>query len=92
MEDKEDIGWHLDKKVPIAIVLMIAGQTAMGVWYVSNLDSRVTLVETRTESFWRERDSTRDRLLILEQRTSTILDTVSRIDRRLDPGRRVDGP
>lgn len=83
--------WHLDKKVPIAIILTLIIQTAGLVWFVAKLDSRVTLVEGRTEAFWRERDSNRDRLLVLEQQSRTILDAVRRIEQRLEPpGRRLD--
>lgn len=81
--DKEN--WHLDKKVPIAIIVMVITQTLMGVWWVSKLDSRLALVETRTERFWTERDAVRDRLLTLEQQSKTILETLNRIDRRLTP-------
>lgn len=94
MSDAQDEKyWHLDKKVPLAIIISIVIQTAGLVWFVAKLDSRITLVEGRTEAFWRERDSNRDRLLVLEQQSRTILDAVRRIENRLDPTRRSDaGP
>lgn len=41
----EDNKWHLDKKVPIALILAIVGQTAMGVWWASNISTRVDNLE-----------------------------------------------
>ena len=43
MEDQSR--WHLDKRVPIALILTIAMQTIGLVWYVSKLDSRVEALE-----------------------------------------------
>ena len=40
-----EAGWHLDKKVPVAIILTVVGQTALFGWYASKLDSRVEALE-----------------------------------------------
>lgn len=37
--------WHLDKRIPIAIIVAILVNSGLGVWYASKLDSRVTAVE-----------------------------------------------
>lgn len=34
-------GWHLDKKVPIGIIIAILGQTVLFVWWVSQEDARL---------------------------------------------------
>lgn len=83
-EENKDNKWHLDKKVPIAIILTIALQTAGVIWFAAKLESRVTAVEQRTESYWRERDGNRDRLSVLEFTTKSILTTVDRIEKKLD--------
>jgi hypothetical protein len=36
-----DGGWHLDKRVPIALIFAIVAQAAGMVWYASALSSRV---------------------------------------------------
>ena len=39
--------WTLDKKVPIALILAIVGQTAAGVWWAASISARVDVSETR---------------------------------------------
>ena len=38
--------WHLEKRVPIALIVAMFVQSAGLVWWVSKLDSRVAAVET----------------------------------------------
>jgi hypothetical protein len=33
--------WHLDRKVPIALIFVLAGQAATGVWIAGRLQSQV---------------------------------------------------
>lgn len=42
-EDREP--WHLDKKVPIALIATILIQTGAALWWASKLDSRLGVVE-----------------------------------------------
>ena len=42
METVTENSWHLQKGVPIALILAIAIQTAGGVWFISALNSTVT--------------------------------------------------
>lgn len=42
-DDKEP--WHLDKKVPIALIVTILFQTGAALWWASKLDSRLGVVE-----------------------------------------------
>jgi hypothetical protein len=42
-----DPAWVLDKKVPIALILAILGQTAAGVWWAANISARVNQSEVR---------------------------------------------
>lgn len=39
--DRDDGAWHLDKKVPIALIFVLLGQLATGVWVASKLQSQV---------------------------------------------------
>ncbi len=38
--------WHLDKRVPIALIITMLLQGIGLVWYVSKIDSRVQTLET----------------------------------------------
>jgi hypothetical protein len=52
MGEHDDIGsgWHLDKRVPLAIIMTIFIQTAGIVWWAANLENRVvTLEKANTE-------------------------------------------
>lgn len=43
--------WHLDRRVPVALVLMILIQSAGGVWWASAMNERMEQVERRLEGF-----------------------------------------
>ena len=38
-------GWHLDKRVPITLVVVIGLQTSAAVWWAASMDARLTNVE-----------------------------------------------
>jgi len=45
MIDDRDEHWHLDKRVPIALMFAIFVQTAGAFWWASDISSRVTRLE-----------------------------------------------
>jgi len=82
--------WHLDKRVPIAMVLAFIGQTVtlvyVGTTWKSDIDHRVTSLE-KTDEMRRPQES---RILVVEQQLKFIIDTVGRIESKID--RRDDAP
>lgn len=42
----DDGKWHLDKKVPIGLMMGLALNAMLGIWYASKLDSRVAYLES----------------------------------------------
>ncbi len=54
--------WHLDKKVPIALIATLAVQAAMGLWFAAKLESRVQALET-AQSEQRQRDDRQDQAM-----------------------------
>lgn len=73
-------GWHLDKRVPLALIFAIVVQTAGMVAWFTTLGNRVTAVEA-----WQEKnDATRDRLTAIETQLSGMKDSLVRIERKLD--------
>lgn len=50
--DKESMkeGWHLDKKVPLSIIMALLVQTAVLIMWGTKLDSRVAIVEQSINS------------------------------------------
>lgn len=45
-ENDQDTRWHLDKKVPISIIVALFMNSLGGVWFMSRLESRVAYLET----------------------------------------------
>lgn len=73
--------WHLDKKVPIGIIVAMLVQFAGGLWFVSKLDSRIYTLETaavmQREIDQRQDDSAR-------ATRAEVLRQLERIDEKLD--------
>lgn len=77
--------WHLDRRVPIAIILTLAAQVAIGVWWASKLDSRVERLE-QAQVLQRERDQRQDRQMADAdaQQERRLLDAVAQLRAHLD--------
>lgn len=80
--DKEQ--WHLDKKVPIAIIIALCIQTisfiVIAAAWKTSVDSRLERLE-KSES---DNSAQGDRILVLEQQLKFIVDSLSRIEKKLD--------
>lgn len=50
MTRDDDRHWHLDKRVPIALIFTIIVQTAGLVWWASSLTERVNTLERRADA------------------------------------------
>ena len=46
-DDPASASWHLDRRVPIALIVSIAIQTAGIVWWASSISERVGFLERR---------------------------------------------
>ena len=68
--------WHLDKKVPIALILMILGQTFAFVAFISKMDSRINALENQAVAFTRWKDGTQEKLDMINV-------TLGRVDERM---------
>lgn len=85
-------GWHLDRRVPIALVFALLFQAIAVVWWGSKLDSRVEIIETvmltmdvdGTKLAREQIASMRERTLVLETRLTAMQDTLSRIERLIE--------
>jgi len=49
MSQAEDRQWHLDEKVPLALIMTIIGQTIVAAWGASNLWTRVGELERQMQ-------------------------------------------
>lgn len=46
MTEPDPNAWHLDKRVPVALIITILGQMAFFVWWAANVESRMLASET----------------------------------------------
>jgi len=72
--------WHLDKRIPVALVFALLVQTAAGVWFAAKIDARVQFLEQTMNA----RADTRDRIVRVETQMISIRDLLARIDRKLE--------
>lgn len=40
-QGKDEAAWHLDRKVPIALIAVLAGQVVAGIYFASRLQTQV---------------------------------------------------
>jgi hypothetical protein len=78
-EQNPDARWHLDKKVPVALIVTIALQTGGFVWWAASLGERVNTLEREA----RAAAPQGERIVRLETRMETILEGISEIKRLL---------
>lgn len=88
MSDDSDRSWHLDKRVPIALIAAILGQTLGFGWFASSLFHRVDTLErdavTTRSVVDREiamRVPQADRLTRVEVKLETIQEGITEIKR-----------
>ena len=73
--------WHLDRSVPVALIVALVSHSAIAIWFAAKLDSRLSAVE----QFVAENKTTDRRLAVIETRLGSMDATLERIDRKLDP-------
>ncbi|MCU0920755.1 MAG: hypothetical protein MUF16_10520 [Burkholderiaceae bacterium] len=77
--------WHLDRRVPISIILAMLAQFAGGLWFVARLDARIIALETaqvaQAERDNRQDANHNDSLSLLR---SDMRDIMARLDRLIE--------
>ncbi len=78
--------WHLDKRVNVSLIVVLAAQIAAGIWFASKMDSRLSAVEARTTMI----ESTRVGESLAELKTSqkNVEQAVRRIEAIIDAQRK----
>lgn len=84
MSEAEDRQWHLDKKVPLALIMTIIGQTVVAAWGASNLWTRVGELERQM----RLASPQFERIIRLETKVDGITGSLSEIKALIN--RRID--
>jgi Tfp pilus assembly protein PilN len=79
----DDRHWHLDKRVPIALIITILMQTVGIVWWAASLSERVTALENRFQDL----RTHQGRIVRLEEKQTAVhqrLDRIETIQRRIE--------
>lgn len=86
-----DEAWHLDKKVPVAIIVVLIGQFLLGLWFIAKLDSKVeeqaarlAKTEAQVSVIDREAREFGNRIVRIEEKTSSMLTILQRVERLID--------
>lgn len=91
MKKKPSTRWHVDRNVPIALIVTIVIQGAIGVWWASDITSRLRLIETAeatargdASTLIKLSDARYERLIRLEEKLASMLNTIDRIEKKID--------
>ena len=83
--------WHLDKRVPMALIFAIGIQTAGVAWFLAGLDGAVARniddiakIETRQTAEASKINMVNNRLIRVEEQNAAIKAALQRIERLLD--------
>ena len=74
-----DRAWHLDRRIPIALIIALIIQTAGAVWWASALAQRVSALEEKQNTAAMVAPVQSDRLTRVETRVETIQRDVTEI-------------
>jgi hypothetical protein len=90
--DKSDTSWHVDKKVPISLivtlVLVFGGQTVTALWWASKVDARIERLEDTAKLSTPQTLAQGDRLTRVEVKLESVLDSVTEIKTLLRSAKR----
>lgn len=99
MPTPTDSHWHLDKKVPITLIVVLAVQLLGGLWFAARIverdeaqEKRIEAIENDRKTENSERQSVIGRIAVLEGRVSDVKQAVqdanSKLDRLIERGAR----
>lgn len=80
--------WHLDKRVPISLIVLILSQSALATWWAADMTQRMEQIERRQEAAG-ERSEAADRTIARQSQEIAVLsEAVANTNRNLE---RVNG-
>ena len=99
-QNEKPKGWSIDHTIPLAFLVGLAVQTGCFIWYAAKLDARVQALEATDVRMLAERDARRaevnakiealnkngERLTRLEAATEFMVQSLRRIEQKLDTG------
>lgn len=70
--------WHMDRKIPLAILLALLVQTCSIVWWAAKTDSRVEALESQSAAI----ALLPERMARVEEKLIALKDAVQRLERK----------
>lgn len=84
VQETEKEHWHLDRRVPIGIIVALLVQTLTFFTVAAAWKTSVDVRIERLEEIAIDSNKQGDRILILEQKFSYIVESLGRIEKKLD--------
>lgn len=78
--------WTVDKSVPLALIVTIVLQGAIGVWWASNISTRTETMEKLIAAQGALQANMQDNMQIRSERTASTLQSISERTVRLEVG------
>lgn len=92
-DDHASTAWHLDKRVPVALIVTLLLQFSAGLWFASKLSftvevqgSEIAELKSQMRSFAVGKDDIVIRITRMEERQSAANALLERIARAVAPG------
>lgn len=83
MAAPEDGGWHLDRRVPVAIIVTLVAQIIGFGWIFGSLENRVAQLERRADVQAVIVRELPEKLGRLDEQMRSVRQTLDRIDKKL---------
>lgn len=78
-----DARWHLDKRIPIALIIALLSQTAGAIWWARGIEAKVEMLEKATASAAPQAD----RLTRVEVKLDVVQENLAEIKRLIQARR-----
>lgn len=79
-KDPQTSSWHLDKRIPIALIIALLTQTAAAIWWASSIEARMLNVERASM----KTENLPSVTSLVQYRLDQIDSKLNRIENRLD--------
>lgn len=80
----DDRRWHLDRRVPIALIVTLLIQAAAALWWARGAEDRIFKLEAETAGLVQSLATATDRLTELRERVIRIEGLTENVSRSLD--------
>lgn len=72
---EETAHWHLDKRVPLALIITLVGQIIVSIWWLANISYRIDTLEHK----FSVAETLRDDVVTTKEKVNSIEKMVTRL-------------